>query len=554
MNKAGLLIKAKLISAKHRFGIGLERKSRLTFKKAMVTLVCLGFLALLYFMFYRILNYLIGVPLLGPILVFKLISMIFLTFWLMLIYSNVITAFSTFYFSSDLPFLLSSPFAFNDIFTVKYAETTIYSSWTVITAFVPFFLAFGIVYSVNILFYPLVIAAMVPFIMTASGIGVIISLLLMSAFPTKRTRDLSLVAGVVLGGGVYVLFRFLQPEKLLNPEAMGSVLNYLNEMQAPTSSFLPNYWITNIMVSASKNQFLMYFEYFFMLVAVAAVFLAINLLLARSLYYSAWARVQGDSSKRKEGKWGNWGFFKNRLQRAMLEKDIRLFLRDTSQWSQLFLLGALMIVYIFNIYKLPEQAYKVGNITSFLNIGMVGFVLAALALRFVFPSISLEGRAYWVIRSSPLPPGKLILMKFRMVLMPLVFIGVALVLISNYLLGVDRFIMYLSLITIIVMAVGLTSINIGLGAMFPNFNVENITQIESSKGGLMCMIISLAYVGIIIMISALPVRMFMMKKFGYSSAMNYPGIIIPAVIFVVVNAIAIILPLYLGGKSLREDA
>ncbi len=554
MNKTWLLIRTKLKGAKHGLGLGRAGvKEKLSLKKIIVILVGIIFLAVLYFLFYKVLTYLLGVPLIGPILIFKLISMIFLTFWMMLIYSNIITSFSTFYFSSDLPFLLSSPFAFNEIFTVKYLESTMYSSWTVLVTFIPFLLAFGKVYSVSIPFYLLVIAAMIPFFMTASGLGIIFSLFLMSMFPSKRTRDLSLVVGVVLGGGVYMLFRFLQPEKLLNPETMGTVLNYLNQLQAPSSRFLPNYWITNVMVSASKGRFAQYFEFFLILVAVAAVLMAINLFASYRLYYSAWAQVQEDSSRKRAGKWGRWGIFSDKFQRAMLEKDIRLFLRDTSQWSQLFLLGALMVVYIFNIYKLPPDAYKTGNLTSFLNIGMVGFVLAALSLRFVFPSISLEGNSFWVIKSSPMSARKLLLMKYRMAVFPMMFIGLFLVWFSNVLLDVDMFIMYMSLITILAVTAGLTSINIGLGALYPNFHVENITQIESSSGGVLCMIVSMAYIGVIIMITAVPVRMYMLKSFGYMSKMYYPAIILPAVIFAAVNAVAIILPLYLGEKNLSGD-
>jgi len=36
-----------------------------------------------------------------------------------------------------------------------------------------------------------------------------------------------------------------------------------------------------------------------------------------------------------------------------LLKDIRLFFRDTTQWSQLILLAVLVVVYLFNVKALP---------------------------------------------------------------------------------------------------------------------------------------------------------------------------------------------------------
>ena len=62
-------------------------------------------------------------------------------------------------------------------------------------------------------------------------------------------------------------------------------------------------------------------------------------------------------------------------------KDLRLFFRDTTQWSQLILLAALLFVYLFNIKALPlfrgEQVpFFLVSVVSFLNLGLAGFVLA----------------------------------------------------------------------------------------------------------------------------------------------------------------------------------
>ena len=551
MRKTILLIKTKLKASINRLATGISgNKRKFSLKKSIIIISGAVFLVFMYYLFYRLLNYLIAVPLLGPILILKIISMIFMTNWLMLIYSSIITSFSTFYFSSDLPFLISSPFSFNDIFAVKYLEATLYSSWTIMVIFIPFFLAFGKLYSVNIVFYLLVTVSMIPFFMSASGIGIMAALLMMSIFPSRRTRDLLIFAGVLAGASIYVFLRVLQPEKLLNPETLGSVVNYLSAMQAPSFQYLPSYWITKIMLSASAKLFLQYFWYLGLLVAAAVVLFLINTVVASRLYYSSWAQAQEGSSGSRKENWGALGVFKDKIQRAMLEKDARSFIRDTSQWSQLLLIGALMIVYVFNIYKLPAEAYKVSIIISFLNLAMVGFVLSALSLRFVFPAISIEGSSYWVIKSSPVSPRRLILLKYRMVILPLVLIGLTLVWLSNVLLKVNDIVMYMSLFTVIVMTAGITSIGIGFGALYPNFKVENITQIESSSGGFMCMIISLAYIAVIILIEAVPVRMLLMQTFGFTQALNYPAIIISSVVFILVNTVAIILPLRLGVKNL----
>ena len=86
-------------------------------------------------------------------------------------------------------------------------------------------------------------------------------------------------------------------------------------------------------------------------------------------------------------------------------KELRLFFRDTTQWSQLILLAVLVVVYVFNIKYLPLRGEGVTfflvNVIPFLNLVLAGFVLASVAARFIFPSVSLEGRTLWLLRSSP---------------------------------------------------------------------------------------------------------------------------------------------------------
>ena len=111
-------------------------------------------------------------------------------------------------------------------------------------------------------------------------------------------------------------------------------------------------------------------------------------------------------------------------KREFLFKDMRLFFRDNTQWSQLILLVVLVAIYIFNIKSLPIHSgeripFALVTIISFLNLGLAGFVLSAVAARFIFPAISLEGRQMWLLRSSPLDPRSMLWSKYWMGTVPL---------------------------------------------------------------------------------------------------------------------------------------
>jgi len=105
------------------------------------------------------------------------------------------------------------------------------------------------------------------------------------------------------------------------------------------------------------------------------------------------------------------------------------------------MLGSLLVIYFFNIHALPlEDLPFVKNIISFLNIGMVGFVTSAVALRFVFPSVSLEGRGFWIIKSSPIRIRSLLWEKFWICIVPFILLSGVIVVVSNLILEVDTFI------------------------------------------------------------------------------------------------------------------
>ena len=57
-------------------------------------LLALGFGAAIFVFFYRALSYFLSVPEFGPVLTYKLLGMVFVTFFSILLFSNIVTALS----------------------------------------------------------------------------------------------------------------------------------------------------------------------------------------------------------------------------------------------------------------------------------------------------------------------------------------------------------------------------------------------------------------------------------------------------------------------------
>ena len=122
---------------------------------------------------------------------------------------------------------------------------------------------------------------------------------------------------------------------------------------------------------------------------------------------------------------------------------------------------------------------------------------------------------------------------------------------SNLLLGVDRFIMLLSTVSIFFITLGITGLGVGLGAIYPRFKYENIAQVAAGAGGIIYMIICLSYIGAVIIVEARPVYIHFKRQIfigDYSMSSLYLAM---AVVFLL-TAAAIIIPMKKGIKSLEE--
>jgi len=176
----------------------------------------------------RVLIYFKEISELGNILANKLLSMILLTFFSLLIFSSILTSISKLYLSRDLPLVHSMPVSSFKIFIARWIESTIDSSWMVIVYTLPVFISYGIVYQAGFFFYWNMIMAILSLAIIASSTSVIIVVLVVNFVPASRIRNMSIFFGLCLFLILFFAFRFLQPERLVDPEVFSSTLVYLN--------------------------------------------------------------------------------------------------------------------------------------------------------------------------------------------------------------------------------------------------------------------------------------------------------------------------------------
>jgi ABC-2 type transport system permease protein len=141
-----------------------------------------------------------------------------------------------------------------------------------------------------------------------------------------------------------------------------------------------------------------------------------------------------------------------------------------------------------------------------------------VAARFVFPSVSLEGRSFWLLRSSPLAMRDLLWAKFWVGAVPLLLLAMVLVGVTNVMLGVRPFVQIVSLTAIAGLVFPLTALALSYGTFYPRFESENAAQIPTSFGGLLFMMTSIVLIGAIAFLSGRPAARFVVAEhFGRPS-------------------------------------
>ncbi|MFH2070227.1 MAG: hypothetical protein ABIJ11_03285, partial [Elusimicrobiota bacterium] len=513
------------------------------------------FLSGLYAGFCRMFFYIQKMPFIGTVLLLKFLEIAFLTTFVMVIFSSIVISFTSMFFADDLNFLLTLPVQGRRVFVSKAVETVFQSSWMMMVVLVPFLAAFAFVKNVGLSFFVVFGLAGLPFFFIGSAIGIMISMSVMYFFPSSRVRDMALVAAVAAGSLFYVALRFFEPEKLANPDAFYTAMQYIAYLDAPVARFLPSWWLAEVLKSVIVSNAWGVIRNLTYLFSVAGALFLFLVIISGRMYYTAVCSISASVSK---SPLLSSFISKRRVRLNFILKDAVSFLRDTKQWSQVLLVMALTIVYLFSIYKLPQSftgdnfpAAYIRNFLSFVNIGAAGFIISALALRFVFPQVSLEKGTLWFVMSVPFSIEKFLLGKFVFCGVPLIILSVVIGVVSNSLLGVSSAAIFLfSTAGIVLVGFGLLCMALGFGAMYPRFDTENIAQIETSYGGILYMITSVLYVGLTLAIGARPMQLFLKQELGVK--LNPADIVWYGVDLLLLNAIVIFVPLWFGLKALKR--
>jgi ABC-2 type transport system permease protein len=206
---------------------------------------------------------------------------------------------------------------------------------------------------------------------------------------------------------------------------------------------------------------------------------------------------------------GRGGILKSHTA-VLFRRDFWLFFREPSQWLHLMLMFLLLMIFLVSVGSLELRLTQPFlQVVSYLVVFLFnGFLLASVSLRFVFPAVSLEGRSFWCVRSSPVSVTKLYWFKFLLSFLFVLLVGEVLAVVSSTLMRNDPLLLKVSTFSTAFIALALTSVNLGAGGYFAAFEEKNPIRVASSQGASLTFLLSMIYLASIVAALVIPLNRY----------------------------------------------
>ena len=359
-----------------------------------------------------------------------------------------------------------------------------------------------------------------------------------------------------------VIYTAFTNQDLLGKVEAVKIGESLANLRLSSVPYLPSHWMAELMNAGRNGDWGRMFLYLALIWSTALFFLQLSMEFGNRWYADAWLwaqeRIGFFPPKRDNARYRRKRLIliklRPRYAGSIIFKEFHLFARDFSQWGQLVLILALVLFYVAHTknFVFDDPASNARNNLAFFNVMLLGFIQATLSLRYTFPSISMEGRSFWVVASSGIGFYRIYFIKYYLHAGVLLCIGLGMGYLLNHILDVDPTLNLISLFFLFLFSFGFTSWCMGLGAAFHKFEATSIADVTSDTGTLVTMIFTLFYFAIsIAFLARFALDHIPGASFAGQLALR-PEMIVYSTIFLIIQTLVILLPNIYGLKQLEK--
>jgi ABC-2 type transport system permease protein len=423
----------------------------------------------------------------------------FLVLGIMLAFSNAILSFSTLYGRNEAGLLLGTPAHPHQVVCVKWLEGMFLSSWSFLLLGVPLMLAVAANSAVDWYYYPLFLGHFVGFIAIPACLG-LLAACAVALWAPRRPLVIATIVGLALLAGAILWVNSISRSAEQSERWVRAILEQLAVARQP---LLPSTWTARGIVAAIEQRVGESVFYLLVVLGNAAFVSWLTIHVLARTWPEAYSRAgQGRTWPVIRRGWITEGVclplalvMPQRIRRIIV-KDLRHFVRDPKQWTQMAIMFGLLVIYVLNLRRLPLDVNHPGTkkLVNFLNLTTVSLILATFTSRFVYPMVSLESQQLWLLELLPLRRVTLLLVKFVFALILTGFAACGVMGIAVHMLGLPPLWALIDLAICLSTCIGLSGMAIGLGARFPVLRQRNPARIAAGFGGTFNLIASMLFV------------------------------------------------------------
>jgi len=519
--------------------------------------------ALIYRLNLFIIGYLLGIPELGKLVIARFFEFAFLMFFLALVLSTAFTALATLYRDDELRFLFSLPLSEGAIFTAKYLEIIFSSSWALVALVMPFILAYDVYFKVTwTTHFVLFSGLLLPLVLISGSIGIAAALLLrwlLGATPRRKLLIYSIMV-ITLFAALFLVITFAG--KGPNRKGIAYLFSLLETDKAAAMTIIPHKLIASGLFSILESRYGELQRIILTLLGLCALLMLLTLDMGKVIYYRSYQA--GSDRSRSGSKASALGMrlesslpaWLSPIYAMLFRKDLLEFRRHPLQWGQGLLILAVWAIYLANLlnlhrlFNLHSEFWKM--LFFYANFSFACYFAAALAGRFVFPVISLEGPAFWALRSAPLAVESLIWVKFWQAFVLIFCLAGSMVGLGDWILHVHPGLFQVSLLAIFFVCFFMTGFALGMGAIYADFSQRNPARIANSPGAILCVFLTLLFAVLVTTIFAWPT--YLHYKFTTFVVVFPLSEWITTTTLIIALGIALtLIPLRMGLRALNAD-
>lgn len=448
----------------------------------------------------------------------KIIELIFYVFFILLLFSTTVATIGNTYSSPRMLMFFALPLPPTKIYFAKLMETFAETSFMYFIFSFPLAMAYIHYLKVSYSFLVIGFLVSIPFLLIPAGLSMVFATLFVRCTTLFWKRGLtffSMFTGLALWMLIH-LYHLLTTVRLEHG-GTNAIVQMIGLFDNPSPRWLPSRWAADVLCSYLGNPLSSPSIYALLLFSTAAGAVASGFLIFD--LFSLSVRSSSLSHEHREITAGvnpsdpvraiiDFVFRHirmDRAQRALIVKDLTSLLRDRAQSFQLLLFLGISVLYILvfnfmtaalNLAPVALQAWY--SMLRTMNVIFAGIILTTIMTRLVYPAISLEGKAFWILTTAPIRLETLLRAKFWCWLPITLFIGLILLLSGTTAIGMDFAPLLLTTVIGISLSIGFCGLAVGIGSIFASFDWESPNQLSSGLGTLVLLLSSLALLAIII--------------------------------------------------------